>query len=98
MLDRNLTNSYKMMFNLGLVRSKRDYSRRWLGRGQTYLRDFELRDRDFVRVPPITVTRLRTRLRAVADRVPKGLRTEIEAVIDAIDQGVAVANLLSRRG
>lgn len=98
MLARNLTYAYQMMFNLGLVRSKRDYSRRWLGRGQTYLRDFELRSRGFVKVPTSTVTRLRTRLRAVADRVPAGIRMEIEAVIDTIDQGTAVADLLSRRG
>jgi hypothetical protein len=98
MLACSLTNAYQIMLKLGLVRSKRDYSRRWLGRGQTYLRDYELRGRDFVQVPTITVTRLRTRLRAVADRVPAGIRMEIEAVIDTIDQGTAVADLLSRRG
>ncbi|MXQ10951.1 DUF6626 family protein [Microvirga makkahensis] len=98
MLARNLMNAYKMMRALGLVRSKRDYSRRWLGRGQTYLRDYELRGRDFVQVPAATVTRLRSRLRAVADRVPAGIRTEIEAVIATIDQGTAVADLLARRG
>lgn len=97
MLARNLMNAYQMMLGLGLVRSKRDYSRRWLGRGPTYLRDYELRGRDFVPVPAVTVARLRTRLRAVADRVPPGIRMEIEAVIATIDQGTAVAVLLARR-
>jgi len=99
MLGHGLTNTYLKMLDLGLTRSKRDFAKRWLGRGKTYLRDFELREgRDVVRVSTPTVTTLRTRLRAVADRMPRGIRTEIEGIIASIDQGIAVADLLSRRG
>jgi hypothetical protein len=98
MLGYRLKNTYIKMLELGLTRSKRDFATRWLGRGKTYLRDFEYREgRDAVRVPPKTVARLRTRLRALADRMPAGVRADIEVVIHGIDQGTVVADLLARR-
>jgi hypothetical protein len=99
MLGYRLTITYLMMLELGLTRSKRDFARRWLKRGKTYLRDFEIRQgRDGVRVSTLTVTTLRTQLRAVADRMPRGIRVEIEGIIASIDQSTAIADLLSRRG
>src|SRR5215213_6636218 len=83
-----LLKTYINMRDIGLTRCKRDFSTRWLGRGKTYLRDFEFRDgRDGVKVPTITVIKLRSRLQAVADRVPAGIRSEIELVIKSIDEG-----------
>jgi hypothetical protein len=87
------------MIDLGMTRSKPDFSQKWLGRGKTYVRDFTFREgREWVRVSTPTITTLRTRLRAVADRMPRGIRAEIEGVIAFIDQSTVVADLLSRRG
>lgn len=97
MLGHGLTNTYLKMLDLGLTRSKRDFARRWLGRGKTYLRDFELREgRDIVRVSTTTVTTLRTRLRAVANRMPAGIAAEIMSVVQDIDRACHVADLISR--
>lgn len=97
MLARNLIRVYRMMRELGLTKSKQDYCRFWLSRGRTYLRDLEVRDREDVLIPVVTVKHLRTRLRAVSDRVPRRFRNDIEHVIEVIDEGYAVAELLSRR-
>ncbi len=93
-----LLKTYINMRDIGLTRCKRDFATRWLGRGKTYLRDFEFRDgRDGVKVPTVTVMKLRSRLQAVAERVPPGIRSEIEFVVASIDQGLAVTDLLYRR-
>src|SRR4051794_6342380 len=92
MLGFNLITTYRKMRELGLVRSKRDYCH-WLDRGKTYLRDIEFKGRDGVRIPMVTVMKLRARLRSVADRVPSTIRMEINTVIASIDQGVEIAGL-----
>jgi hypothetical protein len=98
MTGRGLLNTYISLRDIGITRNKRDFAIRLLGRGKTFVRDFEHREgRDAVRVPPKTVARLRTRLRALADRMPSGIRADIEGVIHGIDRDVAVADLLSRR-
>lgn len=99
MTGRGLLITYIKLREIGITRSKRDFAIRLLGRGKTFVRDYEQREgRDAVRVPPKTVARLRMRLRALADRMPSGIRADIEAVIHGIDQGTMVADLLARRG
>jgi hypothetical protein len=98
MTGSGLLNTYVKLREIGITRNKRDFAIRLLGRGKTFVRDFEHREgRDAVRVPLKTVARLRTRLRALADRMPSGIRADIESVIHGIDRDVAVADLLSRR-
>jgi hypothetical protein len=98
MTGRGLLKTYLKLREIGITRSKRDFSTRWLGHGKTYLRDFEFRDgREGVLVPSNTVARLQARLRALADRMPAALSADIEAVISGIDRAVAVTDLLARR-
>ena len=92
-----LITTYEKMRDLGLVRSKRDYSRRWLGRGETYLRDLQFKGRDGAIIPASTVTALRMRLKCVSQQAPTGVKLEIDAVIASIDQGIRIADLLSRQ-
>lgn len=93
-----LVRTYDAMRRLGLTRSQPDFSRRWCGRGKTYLRDYVLREgREDARVSPETVAMLRSQLRALAARMPAGLRGEVEDIIDRVEQGNAIANLLTRR-
>lgn len=83
---------------LGLVRSKRDYSRRWLGRGPTYLRDYEHRTgREMLHVAQKTVVTLRSRLCAVAACVPHQFALEILDIVDRIDRDCQTAKVLKRR-
>ncbi|KQQ09566.1 hypothetical protein ASF56_24950 [Methylobacterium sp. Leaf122] len=91
----NLKSIYLILLAMGLVRSKRQFSREWLLRGWSYLREFDQRDRDEVRVPAKTVAVLRARLRAVARLTPGGVRTDLEQVIAVIDRDTHVADLLS---
>lgn len=98
MLGISLENTYRALRDIGLVKSQRDYCRRFLSRGPGYLKEFRREGRGMVKVSAVTVATLRSRLCAIAERVPVGVRADIEAVIHGIDQGTAVANLLSRRG
>ena len=97
MHGQNLKTVYSNLSLMGLLRSKRQFSRDFLGRGWTYLRDFEQRDRDDVRVPAKTVTALRARLHAVARLVPPGVRCRLDEVIAAIDRDTRIADLLGYR-
>lgn len=97
MLGFQLKNTFKSLFKLGLVRSKRHFSRTYLGRGWSYLRDIEQRERDGFRVPPATVSLLRARLQALASFLPSRAAAEIERVIAEIDQHTAVTDTLGYR-
>ena len=90
----NLKCLYRDLLAMGLVRSKSQFSREYLLRGWSYLREFECRDRDEVRVPARTVAALRARLRAVALLTPGGIRAELEQVIAGIDRDTRVTDLL----
>ena len=94
MRGHNLEIIYAKLSALGLVRSKRHFSRDFLGRGWSYLRDFEQRDRSDVRVPLRTVSTLRARLHAVARLVPPGIRSRLDEVVAAIDRDTRIADLL----
>lgn len=94
MLGFKLIALYYGMSDMGLVRSKRQFSREYLLRGWSYLREFECRDRDAVRVPEKTVAALRARLRAIAHHTSGSVRAELEQLITAIDRDTRVADLL----
>lgn len=99
MLGSNLKSTYTVLVELGLVRSKRQFSRDYLARGWSYLREYEQRDRDAVAVSESTVLVLRTRLNMVARLVPPGIAAEIGEVIKTIDRDAHVARVLGlRRG
>lgn len=97
MLGRNLLVTYRRMVGVGLARSGRDFSKRWLGRGKTYVRDFEHRaGRDNVVVPDRTVLFLRDRLCRVAAKLPAPLASEIRAIVAEIDHARAIAAFVGR--
>lgn len=97
MIGRNLSVIYTMMHAACLVRSKRDFSRRWLGRGKTFLKDFEQRpERHFRRVSPRSIARLRARLLRIAAISPRSLRPDIEKIIREIDSSCAFADFYLR--
>jgi predicted secreted Zn-dependent protease len=99
MLGYNLIRTYDSLVSIGLVRSKRQFSRDYLSRGWSFLRDYEQRDRDGVVVSNPTVLALRTRLKAVAQLTPPGIADEINQVITAIDRDSQVTAILGlRRG
>lgn len=92
----NLMALYERMRSMGLVASKREFSRTWLGRGETYARDYREDGRMHATVPSAVVARLRERLVAVARLVPQGAAQEIAAEVARIDQASAVHHLLAR--
>lgn len=88
-----LIETYEALSDLGLVRSKRHFSR-LLGHHWSYLRDVERRDNDAFRVPSVTVERLRTRLHALIPFLSRRSAAEVEQVVARIDQHTAVADHL----
>lgn len=82
------------LMELGIARSKHDFSRRLLGRGVTYLRDFEHRDRHGVRVPPRTLATLCERLNALAGLLPTGAAREVREVLTRIEQDCRITQEL----
>ena len=97
MLGLYLRDVFLSLSELGLVRSKRQFSRQFLGHGWSYLRDIEQRDRDEFRVPPETVCLLRARLQALTGFLPTGIAGEIERIVARIDQHTDVADMLGYR-
>lgn len=98
MFGAHLIENYTAMRDLGLVRSKRDYARRWLGRGKTFLKDYEFRDRGWRRVSPAAIGLLRENLTTVAARLPSAVADEIKALIDRIDRDERVAATMTAWG
>ena len=96
MFATHLLKNFEQLRALGLARSKRDYARRWLGRGPTYIRDYENRTRGWNLVAPATSTRLREHLVAVATRVPVGIAAEINEVVADLDRSADIAQMLVR--
>lgn len=92
----NLLTVYDRMRHLGMVATKREFSRDWLGKSWSYLRDFTEDDRLHATVPHGVVMRLRERLAAVADRTPAGAAREIRSVVETIDRASMVHRLLAR--
>lgn len=93
---RGLLALYERMRGMGLVANQREFSRAWLGKGQTYARDFREDGRLHAMVPGAVVTRLRDRLCAVARLVPRGAAREVTALVEGIDRAGAVHRLLAR--
>jgi hypothetical protein len=97
MIAFRLLATYERLRQIGLVRSKRDFAQRWLGRGKTYLRDYEYKiGHDAVRVPARTVGTLHARIAAVAARVPARIASDLHEVMREIDRDCRVADLLRR--
>ena len=86
MTGNSLVYVFQALFCAGVVRSKRDFSRRFLGRGVTYLRDFEQRERMGVRVPPRTVVTLHRRLEAIVRLLPPEPAHELLQVLGRIER------------
>jgi uncharacterized protein YigA (DUF484 family) len=85
------------MRDAGFVNSKRQFARIWLGRGKTYLRDFEHRpERLGLRVADRTVVSLRGRLLAVAAFSSKRVADRIDKIVDDIDAGCRVSEFIWR--
>lgn len=95
MFGLNLKKHCRRLQLLGLVRSQRDFSRVWLGRGPHYLRNIEPRDRDWRRLTPATTARLRAHLVAVAAHMPVGVAAEIRTVIDELDRDTCIADTMT---
>lgn len=98
MRGHNLTTIFNIMRDAGLVRSKRDFATHWLGRGKTYLRDYEYRaGRDTARVSPGTVKRLQRLLTEIAARSSLPVKQDLLALVARIEMDCRVADLLDRR-
>lgn len=97
MLGFHLSSVFNDLSKIGLVRSKRHFSKAYLGHGVNYLRDVEQRGRDEFRVPTLTVERLCTRLRALIPFLSGESAAEIERVVARIDQQTGVADWLGYR-
>jgi hypothetical protein len=97
MIAFRLLATYERLRQIGLVRSKRHFARHWLGRGKTYLRDYEYKiGRNAVRVPARTVEKLYARISAVAARVPARIASDLHEVMREIERDTRVANVLRR--
>lgn len=97
MIASRLLTTYERLRQIGLVRSKRDFARRWLGRGKTYLRDYEYRSgREAMRVSARTVEKLHVRIAAIAARVPARIASDLHEVMREIERDGRVADLLHR--
>ena len=96
MLGFSLLRIYRRLRQMGLVRSQRDFACRFLRRGKTYAKDYGRDGRDMARVPDKTIGTLRSQLCAIAERVPAGIGAEIANVIEEIDQGCVVADVIRR--
>ena len=97
MIAFRLLATYERLRQIGLVRSKRDFAQRWLGRGKTYLRDYEYKvGRDAVRVPARTVETLHARIAALASRVPARIASDLHEVLREIERDGRVADIVCR--
>lgn len=93
MLAAHLTALYRRCRDIGLARSKSDFSRVLLGRSRHYMRLVEQRGGW---APASAGYRLRARLLRLAARCPVGLRRDIEAVITEIDAAADLARMFRR--
>jgi len=87
---------YDRLRDFGLVKSKRSYAMDWLGKGKTYMRDYEHRGRLDARVPRGTIRTLRRRLLTLAAQCPPSIAREITAFVAEIDFHSEIADALSR--
>lgn len=94
MLGFHLTITFDALSRLGLVRSKRHFSRTYLGHGSHYLRDVEQRGRDHFRVPRQTVEYLRARLASLVPYLSAEPAAQVKRLIDEVDQQSEVADWL----
>jgi hypothetical protein len=95
MIAANLSEIYRQLRQMGVVRSKRDFSANLLGRNRAYLKNLEARCPLTVR--PIVIQTLRARLAEIKKFCPPEIRAQIAGVIARIDQDCRVAKLLGWR-
>jgi len=96
MMGFHLIEVFYKLHDLGLVRSKRHFSRT-LGHHWSYVRDVEQRSDDRFRVPSTTVDRLVTHLQAFMPFVSKRMAAEIDGVVVTVQQHTTVADCLGYR-
>lgn len=94
MFGHQIEKVYFCLRALGLVRSRRDYGRIWLGRAQTMMRDMHAMGRSNALVRRDAVDHLRSRLDTLASIVPAGVARDVKAVIAEIDCDVKIASQL----
>lgn len=92
-----LVRIYEEMKNLGLVRSREQFSRSWCGRHPGYLRDYLRREGATMRVSVQTIQCVRLRLAEAGSLLPPDLRDRVQAFDAAILRDMRVADLLGRR-
>lgn len=85
---------YLRLRGLGLVRSQREFCRRWLGRAETMLRDMIVMRRWDRIVRQDAVDRLRDRLIVLSTIVPNGVAREVLDVVAEIDRDLAIVRML----
>lgn len=95
MIAINLHTAYERLREIGLVRSKREFSRNFLGRSSGYAADVIYRDVLGVRGGLSVMRYLQGRLAAVAAEVPNGLRGEIVEIITGIEASMRVVQIMA---
>jgi len=93
---RTLFRIYEKMFRLGWTKSQREFSRVWLGRGETYMNDFAVKDRWDVVVSEKTRRYLEARVRNMASLVPRALSDEFEFIEREVRESKSIADFLRR--
>lgn len=96
MFANNLLNVFEKLRDLGFVKSKRAYACDWLGKGKTYLRDYECRGRLDAPVPRRTVQTLCNRLQTVSRQCPRTIAEEINSIVDSIRRDEGVCDLMMK--
>jgi len=95
MIAINLLTTYDKLKEAGLVRSKREFSRIFLGKHDGYVADVIYRDILGARGGLPLMQGLRDRLAEVAMQVPDILRSEVSGIITGIEAGMRVAEIMA---
>ncbi|MGO4705860.1 hypothetical protein AB4072_08800 [Microvirga sp. 2MCAF38] len=96
MIAINLDESYRKLRELGLVCSRREFSRNLLDKEVGYLSAAIFRDSLGTRGGLRVMKRLKERLDEVAMRMPQSLRGEIAEVAGRLDESMRVAQILAQ--
>jgi hypothetical protein len=92
MIAQNISKIYIRLKAMGMARSKRAFSRHWLKKGRSYIRNLEYTGR--LTVPPEVIETLRSRLLEVAKIAPAELATELNELVASLDRDCEVARVL----
>ena len=96
MFYRGLRKVLEEMTTLGLVKSKRQFSREWLGQGATYVSDYKVKCREDAVISNAAIQTLVQRLNDTAALCGRLTSARIEAVIREIERERRVAKFVSR--